>query len=78
MDLRAAGRKSQQSWFSTDILKQLISGGISDKAEMDQDSIAFLKANITELQSRFAQSNAKETKAVCRDLEKQRSQRLFS
>jgi len=77
MDLRAIDRKSPESWFSIDILKQLITGEISDKAEMDQENVDFLRAKFAELQTRFASPNVPSTEEACTKMEDQRARRLF-
>ena len=77
MDLRAINRNSPQAWYSIDILKQLISGEISDKAEMDQENIDFLKAKFPELHTRFASQNVTTTEEACTKMEEQRAKRLF-
>jgi hypothetical protein len=77
MDLRAVGTKSKNSWFSTDIVRQLLTGEVNDKSLMDQENAEFLKENFEDVQERFSNPRLSASESACRELESQRSKRQF-
>ncbi len=77
MDVRASGSKRRSSRYSMDIIRQLLTGEVADKATMDRDNVDFLKQHFAEIEDRFNASNITATEAACKKLEIQRSKRLF-
>lgn len=77
MDVRAINDKSQYSWISFDILKEVLTGEVASIAEMNEENTAFVKANFPKIQELFRMENRRNTEARCRELKKQRAKRLF-
>lgn len=76
LDVRACRRASRNSWFGLDVVRQLLTGQ-TGSALLDRDNVAFLRAHLAELRLRFAEGSLVATEAALRQLEKQRSKRLF-
>ena len=77
MDVRGVSSTDPASWFSVDILRQMLTGQVTDKAAMDHDNLSFLRARFADLQTRFDEKNLSATEESCRKLEIERSKRLF-
>ena len=77
MDVRAVSSQSKNSWFSMDIVRQLLTGEVTDKAQMDHGNAEFLKQHFGWIQGCFVESKLPATESTCRMLENQRSKRLF-
>jgi hypothetical protein len=77
MDVRALGRKSQRSWHSLGIVRQLLTGKIGGEVLWDRANVDFLREHFDMLMDRFSKSNLDETESKCRELERQRAKRLF-
>jgi hypothetical protein len=77
MQLRASDSKSAKSWFSIDILRQLVTDQIIGTSEMDEENLDFLRAKFSDLQALFDSSNVSATEAACRKLKQQRTKRMF-
>ena len=76
MDFRATGRTSPNSWFSIDIVRQLLTGEI-DRSYMDDENTAFLNQRFHDVQVLFSKDRLDETEVEFKKLEKKRSKRLF-
>ena len=76
LDFRGSSRKSPQEWFSVDVVRQLLTAE-TDMGFLDAGNVEFLRSRIVELRQRFSQSQLVSTEAALRQLEKQRSKRLF-
>ncbi len=77
MDVRGHGQRRQESWFSIDIVKELITGELAECAIMNAENTVFLKHHFQELTHLFSMANLSQTESTCRKLEKQRSKRMF-
>jgi len=78
MELRITGRKSPHSWFSLDILHELITGQSCESAQVDNSSLAFLVGHLDDIVSRFRRGDGKEAEAACRVLESKRARQMFA
>ena len=77
MDLHGVGSHTTDSWFSMDIVKQLLTDEVNDKSLMNHENVEFLKENFEDLQDRFASPNLPASESTCRKLERQRAKRIF-
>ncbi|WP_013627139.1 hypothetical protein [Rubinisphaera brasiliensis] len=77
MDVRAASSQSKNAWFSLDIIKQLLTGEVTDKARMDDENVEFLQERFGKIQDCFTEQKLAITESACKKLESQRSKRLF-
>ena len=77
MDVRAVSSQSNNSWFSMDIVRQLLTGEVTDKAKLDPENVEFLKEHFERIQDCFTKSKLPATESACRKFENQRSKRLF-
>jgi len=77
MDLRSTTSQSKNSWVSIDIIRQLLTGEVTDRALMDLENIEFLLEHFERIQDCFTEQNLATTESTCTKLEIQRSKRLF-
>jgi len=71
------GKKNAQSWYSMDIVRQLITGEKDYHSIMDAENASFLMNNIGVIIELFSQKNVKETIAKIKKLEGIRAKVLF-
>lgn len=77
MDFRGTSSQSKNSWFSMDIIRQLLTGEVTDKALMDHENVKFLQEHFERIQDCFTTQKLATTESTCTKLESQRSKRLF-
>lgn len=77
MDLRGVASQSKNAWFSTDIIRQFLTGEVMDRARMDHGNVDFLRTNFERIQDCFTKSQLATTELACKNLERQRAKRLF-
>lgn len=76
LDFRATGHRRTRSWYSMDVVRQLLTGEIG-RSEMDEENATFLKSRFPEIQERFAKPRIAETEANLKAFEAARAKRLF-
>lgn len=77
MDFRGKGRASPRDWFSEDIVRQMITGEI-DRTFLDNNNVEFIQSHLDEIEQLFSVENLSTTEAKCRQLQRERSKRLFA
>jgi hypothetical protein len=72
------GRKNVYSWYSIDVLRQLVTGEKECNALMDEENTNFLKDNIITILDLFSKQKVRDTISKLKQLERIRSQALSS
>jgi len=71
------GKKDEYSWYSIDIMRELITGETKCNGFMDKSNLTFMQKNIEKILGQFSESNAKNTILKLRKLEKIRARDLM-
>ena len=77
MEVKAANDVSPYSWFSLDIIRQVLTGEIVPTTTLTSDNVVFIRSNFLKIQDLFKQGCRFDTEKRCREFEAQRSKRLF-
>ena len=77
LDFQAAGSKSKKSWYSLDIVMQLLTGVAHDTSRMDPENVTLLNNNLDAITNRFTKSKLVATEVACKKYKLVRSKRLF-
>lgn len=77
LDFQSRMADSGNSWHSIDVVRELISGEISDSAELNEDYANFLETKFQDISCLFSEKNAIGTVKKLKALEKKRSKRMF-
>jgi hypothetical protein len=72
-DVRAVGRKE---WFSLDIISELLTGVVSNSADMESNE-QFFRENFSRLKSKFSALEVDATERHCKKLKQNRLNRRF-
>jgi hypothetical protein len=75
IDLGDARDRGKLSWYSLDIVSELLLGTNGNTS--GDDDLSFVIQNFAAIQERFSPAKSEETKAACELLETARSKRLF-
>ncbi len=77
LDYRSAQQEGNESWYSIDVVRQLMTGKNECHSLMNEENAHFLKANLDEIERLFSEANLKETLRRLKKLEKEISKNLF-
>lgn len=72
------GKINAYSWYSIDVVRQLITGENQYYSIMNEDNAIFLKENINKIISIFSEPNVQETIMRLKKLERIRAKKIFS
>lgn len=77
LDVRGLESHSTDSWYSMDIISELLTGEVSDTAAMNATNTTFLREQFQEIQDRFMHENLQSTESTCSRLKRNRAKRIF-
>lgn len=77
LDFQTVGDQGDKSWYSCDIVRQLVTGEDRCPAQMDEGNAEFLKTYFARIEELFSAEKLPEVRRQLTKLEKLRSKRLF-
>lgn len=78
LDFQSVGDQCDKSWYSIDIVRQLVNGEDRYHAQMDEGNAEFLKSHFAKIEELFSAESFPKVRRRLVKLEQLRSKRLFS
>jgi len=77
LDLRSTQFDKKNDWHSIDLVKQLITGDVSENSVLNEEIVFFLKDHINDILEKFGPKEAKSTIVRLKKFKVERAKRLF-
>jgi hypothetical protein len=77
VDMRGLSRRRAESWYSIDIVKELLIGQAQETAVLNDENAVFFRTHFSDILKCFSSAHLASTESKCNELEKRRSERLF-